>query len=386
MTRKEFLRLSSILGLTLPFPSLLFSQGERREPPGSVLIIGAGAAGLSAGYLLAQQNIDFQIVEASDGYGGRIKQDTTFTDFPLPLGGEWLHVAESELSAIVNDAGVNLTPVTRGYDAQDRIATYRNRKLTYDTMGTEYRDRKFIGITWLGFFETYILPAVASRIAYNAPITAIDCAGHGVTATTQSGRSFRADRVIVTVPLKILQEGFISFKPELPSRKQKAIRDANIWGGIKVFLEFTEKFYPVFLEFADSETSTGQRTYYDAAYGQASSANILGLFAVGQQAEPYQNLRGDAQRDYILNELDAIFNHAASRTYVKHRVQNWNEEPYARAAYLADVAASATSRRMAESVDDKLYFAGDAYTQENDWSAVHNAARSARAAVHEILS
>ena len=74
-----------------------------------------------------------------------------------------------------------------------------------------------------------------------------------------------------------------------------------------MFLEVTQKFYPAYLTFPDSETNTGQRIYYDAAFGQNSSSNVLGLVALGEQAIQYQELTGDAQKDYIVNELDDIF-------------------------------------------------------------------------------
>ena len=235
------------------------------------------------------------------------------------------------------------------------------------------------------FFDEYIVPSIRNKMRFNSHIVSIDYSGNKVIALEDNGNQYEADKIVLTVPLKILQLGEIRFSPSLPNNKQQAIANANIWGGIKIFLKFTEKFYPTFLEFDDSETSEGQRTYYDAAYGQNTADNVLGLFAVGKQAEPYQNLSGDAQRDYVLKELDNIFNGKASETFQDILVQNWNEQPFARAAYLADVAPSATSRIMAESVDDKLYFAGDAYTREDDWSAVHNAARSARDAVRELI-
>ncbi len=53
-----------------------------------VVIIGAGAGGLSVGYLLQQQGIDFEILEASSIYGGRMRINTGFADFPIPLGAE----------------------------------------------------------------------------------------------------------------------------------------------------------------------------------------------------------------------------------------------------------------------------------------------------------
>ena len=159
-----------------------------------------------------------------------------------------------------------------------------------------------------------------------------------------------------------------------------------MWGGFKAFFEFTNKFYPVLLSFADSETNAGQRLYYDASYGQNSNRDVLGLFSVGQQAEQYQNLSGNAQRDYILNELDQVFNGAATSNYIKHIVQNWNAEPHIGAAYLADVASSSTSTTLATPIDNKVFFAGEAYTSFDDWGSVHSAARAARDAVRSVLA
>ncbi|MEM6685483.1 MAG: FAD-dependent oxidoreductase [Bacteroidota bacterium] len=394
MTRKDFIKACTLLGISLPFQSVLAScsTDDTTATPnnfsGKVLIIGAGPAGMSAGYLLAQQGIDFEILEAASTYGGRIKHNTTFADFPISLGAEWLHVSTAELPAIVNDNSVNITTVTQGYQGSDTLGYYEDGTYVTSTLSDwgDYADRKFIGSSWLDFFQTYIVPSIQSKFVFNTEVTAINYQDSSVVLTTSTEDTYEADKVIVAVPLKVLQNNRINFTPALSSSKQQAIENAPIWGGIKVFIEFTQQFYPTFLSTSDSETSAGQRLYYDAAYGQNSTKNILGLFAVGEQAEQYQNLSGNAQRDYILSELDAVFNGAATQNYVNHIVQNWNDEPYIGAAYLADNASSSISTVLSSSVNDKLFFAGDAYTQEDDWSAVHNAARSARDAVADILT
>ncbi|HBR99197.1 MAG TPA: hypothetical protein DD979_17735 [Gammaproteobacteria bacterium] len=66
--------------------------------------------------------------------------------------------------------------------------------------------------------------------------------------------------------------------------------------------------------------------------------------------------------------------------------QNWNAEPFAKGAYVYDYEDWRVLQRLGESVDERLFFAGDAYTQGEDWSSVHAAARSARRAVTDILS
>ncbi|MEO1033090.1 MAG: FAD-dependent oxidoreductase [Bacteroidota bacterium] len=395
MKRHEFLRLSGLLGISLPLQPLLSScnssnpnTNSNSTPPESVIIIGAGPAGMAAGYLLAQQGIDFQIIEANSSYGGRIKHNTMFSDFPISMGGEWIHVPNTILPEIVNDTSVNIATVTQGYNNSDLVQEWDGNTLSETTVGNTggWEDLKFVGSSWLDFFETYVLPSIQNNIIYNTPIAEVNYSSNEVTVRSSNGQTFTAEKVIVTIPVKILQSGAINFTPPLPSTKQQAINTVEVWGGFKAFFKFTSKFYGAYLGLPDSETSQGQRIYYDAAYAQNTSDHILGLFSVGVQAEPYQNLSGNAQRDYILNELDDIFgSNIASGNYLDHIVQNWNAEPYAQGAYIRDQENWQLLRTLGESVNDKLYFAGDAYTTGDDWSSVHTAVRSAKRAVEEMV-
>lgn len=390
MKRRDFLRVAALLGLAGPVAAACAGSdsetgaSSERGFDGTVLVIGAGAAGLSAGHLLRQRGVDFQILEAGASHGGRIRRTLDFVDFPIPLGGEWLHVGPGELAKIVNDASVDVATQVAGYAASDLIGTY-DGELTIETSDTIDADLKFIGSSWLDFFDEYVVPSVEGALTLNTAITRVDHRGDRVVVTDAEGDRYEADAVVVTVPIQILIDGDIEFEPPLPSRKLDALGTARVWGGMKVFIEFSEKFYPTFLEFPDSYTDTGQRLWYDAAYGQNSAAHVCGLFSVGEQALPYQERTGDDLLAHVLGELDDIFDGAASRTYVQHIAQNWSAEPFIRQAYLADNARSSTSRVLSETIDNRVFFAGDAYTREDDWSAVHNAARSARDVVAELL-
>ncbi len=280
---------------------------------------------------------------------------------------------------------------TLGYDLQNDTSGYFDGSTLSlaplgDHFGYDFADLKIIGSSWLDFFETYILPGIQTRITYNTPITAIDYSGDQVQVTSQGGQVFTADRVIFTAPVKMLQNGVVNFNPSLPANKQQAIANIKVWSGFKAFFKFSTNFYPTYLSFPNSALPEGQLHYYDAAYGQNTSDHILGLFSTGVPAETYQGFTGDAQRDYILNELDAVFgSNVASNNYLEHIVQNWNAEPYANGAYITAYEDYQQVEILGRSVNNKLFFAGDAYTTGDDWSSVHAAARSAKRAVQEIV-
>lgn len=396
MKRNEFLRLCGLLGISLPLQSAItscsstdISNNTNTNAPKSVIIIGAGAAGMAAGYLLAQQNINFQILEASSNYGGRMKQNTMFADFPIPLGAEWLHVSPTIFSEIINDDTIQIDTNTVGYNSSSDfgIDADTGEQLTLSEVGLS-TDRKFIDSTWFHFFETYVIPSVQSKIIYNSAINSINYSGDKVVITDTNNQSYCAEKLIITIPIKILQNGFVSFSPPLPNSKQQAINNTTVWSGCKAFIEFNTKFYPTFISYTTTPETAGQKLYYDASYGQNSSQHILGLFAVGTEADTYLNLTPNNNLiDYMLNELNTVFNsNIASSSYIKHIFQNWNTEPYANGAYIYDYENSNRVATLGQSINNKLFFAGDAYTLGNDWGSVHAAVRSAKRAVEEMIS
>ncbi len=392
--RRRFLQLAGI-GLLSSFVTacggLLGREpgGELSEGSieGSVIVVGAGPAGMTAAHLLRQRGADVRVLEALSTAGGRIAHTRDFVDFPISLGGEWLHVERTVLDDIVADESVNVETVTVGYRQEGEYAMVDNDGALVD-LGLEDTgfdiDQKFVGSSWLDFFETYVLPGIAPIIMFDTAVERIEYGEGGVRLTDTNGEVHEADRVVVTVPVAILQQGLVEFDPPLPDDRLDTLDEATVWSGFKAFIEFDHRFYPTLLIPADSGVGGGQRLFYDAAHGQESDAQVLGLFSVGEEAERYQ-AAGDGAIDLILGELDEIYDGVASKTYVQHLTQNWNEQPWARGAYLTDYEDFRITRRLSEPINDIVFFAGDGYTAFDDWSSVHTAAWSARDAVRAML-
>lgn len=365
MTRAEFVRMCSVLGMGLPLAPAFFSCNKDSpglDFSGNVLIIGAGAGGLSAGYLLQQYGIDFQILEASGSFGGRMKIDPNFADFPIPLGAEWLETRPGIFREIVNDPSVSV-----------QIETIPDGP-----------DLKLVNYSWFNFFEDFIVPSIAQRISYRQVVQSVDYSGDKVLVQTQNGQ-FTADKLIVAVPLRILQERDIEFNPALPAEKQLVIDRAPIWAGFKAFFEFSSHFYGDGQEIVISPPSDGQKIFYDAAYGHSTTRHILGLFTVGKPALEYLPLQDEEIKEQILDELDGLYNFQARPHYIKHISQHWNKEPFIKGGYLSDFADWRDVKMLGEPVGDIIFFAGGAYTDGEDWVSVHAAAQSAKKSVEHLL-
>lgn len=338
-----------------------------------------------AAHRLLQQGVDVVVCEASREAGGRMKTDTGFADFPLSLGAEWLHAPVWELSGIALGADRDALPTMCAYGADANYGEFADGELRLKPLQDE-DDLIFVGDSWLGFFQQQLLPGIAPRILYNTAITHIDYSGPQVNLRDQRGQQYRADAVIVTVPIQVIRSESLQFLPALPAQQRRAFDKAAVWTGLKAFLRFKTKFYPTFLEIDGDYSKQGQKLYYDAAYGQSSTQNVLGLFAVGRPAQPWLGLPAHELGKRVLAELDHIFAGQATKQCLACRVQDWSQQPFIHQAYLSDHANWKHPPRMRQPLQNKVFFAGEAYTDGEDWGSVHCAAQSAVEAVEKVLA
>lgn len=117
MNRRELLqRLAYVVPAGMMFPSLLQSCAPK-DPPlkpvydGKVIIIGAGISGLHAAQLIKAQNIDVEILEATDLFGGRIKVNADFFDFPLEQGADFIYGNNNAWYSAIEGTGISMVEV-----------------------------------------------------------------------------------------------------------------------------------------------------------------------------------------------------------------------------------------------------------------------------------
>lgn len=395
MNRKEFIKQSLLLGVGASILPSIFSACSKDEDfeyalpldfNGDVLIIGAGAAGMMAAYRLAQNNINVTVIEAGATFGGRVKKTTTFADFPIDIGAEWIHEQPSIFQKLINDpkrsGSIELVPynprqlkIWNGSALQDRSMFVGSA-----------REYKFKATTWHDFFEDYIVPVIGeNNFIYNSPVQEIDYSSNKVRVSVAGGAVYEADKLLVTVPITILKDGDISFIPALPDSTANAIKQFHMPDGMKAFIEFSEKFYPDATRFA-VDTDFGEADeviYYNAAFKKNSNRHILGLFTVGDMAVPYASLNTEEEIiAKILSDLDLMFDGKATETYQKHIIQNWSKEPYIRGSYAFSRPSEAASE-LSIPVDGKIAFAGEAMS---DGATVHNAGFSGYAQIAALVN
>ena len=444
MNRRKFLKQTSILsigGLLLPSallsscrPDTLF---EDTSFQGKVLIIGAGAAGLYAGYILKSKGIDFQILEAAPNYGGRIGKLTGFANFTIDVGAQWMHGKNSIVSDLVkaSDTPITLDDSNEKYWFNNELVSSLPRDINeifeeeenvpdvsfadfavQNGYGDEYKniveaiagdsgaDASQISAYWkiieeenwnsgdddFKFEETYfdliekqIAIHVQDQIQLNTAVKQIDYSGPIIQVTDTNNNVYTADKIIVTVPITILKSGDIDFVPALPTEKTSAFSKIGMDPGMKVFLKFSTKFF-------DENILGGAicAAYADDSIGKAQDDNVLLAFVMGQQAEYLTSLGSDsAITNVLLQELDTMYNGQATASFVDSHVQNWTTNPFVRGAYSYSTVGMGDARKVAsETVAKKLYFAGEAMNTNGHHQTVHGAIETGYREVINLLN
>jgi len=378
------------IGLTL-MPSLVTSCGKEEELNvtfnGKVLIIGAGAAGMMAAYTLQQHGIDFQLIEASSVYGGRVGKLEGFADFPIDLGAEWLHTSPKVFGKMIDDPSVNGSVDLISYQPES-ISNWNNGTLHTQNWATHfYGEYKFKHSTWYDFFEDYIVPSISSKMILNAPVIDIDYSGAQVNVQTSDLSVYTGDKVLVTVPTKILQGSSINFNPALSSARTAAINSIPISPGIKVYIEFAENFYPDLTAMgALTNGDSFSKLYFNGAFKKDSNTNLMTLFYVAETANELTDLSDADVFTTVMAELDEMFDGQATQHYIKHYIKNWSAEPFIQGAYTYGASDHQnTITAIQAPLDDKVYFAGESLQRE-DWATVHGAGLSGQEIAKHILT
>ena len=200
-------------------------------------------------------------------------------------------------------------------------------------------------------------------VRLGTPVARIEHGGTGVRVHSEQG-TFEADRVVLTVPLGVLQAGALGFDPPLGEDHDSALDRLAMATIEKVVLRFGERFWPepvwqivhvdedrAFPVWLDFSRHTGSPTL--VAFHNPPVSRSLG------------GLDTDQRIAAALDALGEMFGPVPDPE--EALVTDWSGDPWARGSYsYIPVGGGADDMRsLAEPVSDRLLLAGEATVPES---------------------
>lgn len=225
-------------------------------------------------------------------------------------------------------------------------------------------------------------------IRLNEPALRIEPAQNGVTVVTEKSTHF-AGKVIVTLPLGVLQSGTVEFGAPLKKKRQKAIDRLEMGLLNKCWLRFDQAFWPDdvdWVEFlGDGKADEPGHWSEFTSFLRPTGVPLLVGFNAAAPAEAMEALDDDATAESAMAALRTMFGNGIPDP-VAYQVTRWRQDPYALGAYsFQPVGTKAKTRRSLFGGDWKgtLFFAGEAASHDHP-GTLHGALMTGRSVADMI--
>jgi monoamine oxidase len=379
-----------------------------------VVVVGAGAAGLSAARTLIDRGYSVAILEARDRIGGRAYTESETFGVPYDHGCHWLHNAYMNPWVGYGEAnGFDVYPSPGGgvtYDGTEEAsgAAYTAMGNAYDDAikaiydaGREGRDVDAASVVesgtpwspivacWIGGWSMgkdladiscldywngeaghenwFCKQGFGTLVAHYGqglpvelmtPVTAIDWSGEGVRVETEKG-TLNARAAIVTVSTGVLGADMIRFMPALPADKQESFRRISMGTFNNIALQFSRDVFGV-----------GSDAYWEAipkstdAVGfmtNISGTNLSFGYVGGSFGRELIAAGVAAAVDFALGEAKKSLGNDIEKDFVKGAYTMWDKDPWTLGSYASAEPGYYHMREVLRgSVGDRVFFAGEA--------------------------
>jgi monoamine oxidase len=212
----------------------------------------------------------------------------------------------------------------------------------------------------------------------------IDWSTGGATVTTDFG-TVTADRIVITVPVGVLQSDDFTIDPPLPQPVAGALSRLRMNAFEKIFLRFPTKFWDDDVYVIRQQGPEGRwwHSWYDltALHGTPT----LLTFAAGPAAEETRDWPEAEIVESVLSQLRRLYGDRVPKPAHVH-ITDWQDDPFAHGSYAYMTVGSTTDDHdvLATPVGGVLHLAGEA-TWTEDPATVAAAMCSGHRAAQNIL-
>jgi monoamine oxidase len=378
-----------------------------------------------AASVLAKKKHEVIVIEARDRIGGRIHTQQSKFTLPVELGAEFMHGKQPLTNSLIRESKSEVFLLAghryqlwdghwqRGdfFDSQWEELTKALKQLKTDTDIETFLNNKFNKEAYAdlhkkvkGFVEGYDaaemgrVSAIALReewehsddehqyhirggysglmyhledevkkrggsILLSSAVREVHWSAGKVKVITEEGRELEGDRVIITIPLGVLQKGAVTFVPPLPDHTN-AFTQIGFGGVIKFFFEFHNPFW----EQVSRPLKDLAFVFSDAAiptwWSQLPDRTPMLTGWLGGPATSQMSSDPEVLFEKAVLSLQYIFNCSSAevKSQIKEwQIANWVEDPFAMGAYAYPTIETQRAREfLAAPIKNTIYFAGEA--------------------------
>lgn len=236
-----------------------------------------------------------------------------------------------------------------------------------------------------GFQVIAGLLARDADIRLSQTVTQIHWQASGVKVRTTSGELV-ADRVVVTLPLGVLQHNDVRFVPELPEAKRHAIATLGMGVLNKCYLRFPHAFWPHDIDWLEYiPQQHGEWTQW-VSFQRATKLPVLLGFNAGDRGRDMEAWSDEKTVASAMSVLKTIFGHDIPHP-VDHQITRWASDRFARGSYSFNAlhATPAMRTALAQPLGGRLFFAGEASSKDH-FGTAHGAYLSGVQAARDVLA
>lgn len=422
-----------LAGMTLQASRALGQQAEA-----DVIIIGAGAAGISAARRIAEAGRSYVLLEATNHVGGRTVTDTAQFGVPFDLGAPRLNMpAARPMAAYGRAEGLDIYRAPEGgrlymdgreasdTDYEDFIATVRRGERAIVAAGDANRDmpaaRALPDLGPFGAGARFVLgpfncakeldqistvdvarsddresedicrQGVGTLVAQLArPLTVrLETAARSIElgprlVVVQTSRGTVLGRtVIVAVPPGLIASGKLRINPSLPQRYRTAVEKITLGAFDHIGFRLPRNPAGLGVDELIYFRGDGPRGY--ALRARIGGSDLYSLEVGGDVALGLADAPPEAAATFLKAALTREFGADAASRVGKVFATRWSKDPWALGAFSCALPGFGNMRRaFTETVAGRLVFAGE-HAHETLWGTVGGAWLSGERAARQAL-
>jgi monoamine oxidase len=217
--------------------------------------------------------------------------------------------------------------------------------------------------------------ALGAKLSLQKEVRRIDFTGEEVQISCDDGSIYKGKKVVVTVPLSLLQA--IHFNPAIPE-KLEAATHIGFGTAMKILLRFKSRWWRSARgqNFENLSFIASNETI-PTFWTQRPHTTLTGWVG-GPKAQKLSEYRDEEILGLALQSLSAMFKvslEELGNELIHSKIIKWSKDPFARGAYSYSTPQTALAlRELLEPVDNKLFLAGEAICDDMSVGATVEAA------------